>query len=151
MDNQHIDTSKQYYDGKSEHSNKNTESEDKLVLIGCLNIQDEIYRLESLITTIDGFYNESASKGIHDALISLNLANDTLKKIVADMPSKPQTAVISDKLVTDVIDNIREAINADDVDALDELLKFVPKENLVGFLPENKHNEYEEFREDCSV
>jgi len=41
-----------------------------------------------------------------------------------------------DKLVDSVIDQIKEDINGGDLTAIDELLRFVPKENLIGYLPE---------------
>ena len=39
-------------------------------------------------------------------------------------------------LVDSVIDQIKEDINGGDLTAIDELLRFVPKENLIGYLPE---------------
>ena len=41
-----------------------------------------------------------------------------------------------DKLVDSVIERIKEDINCGDLTAIDELLRFVPKESLIGFLPE---------------
>ena len=41
-----------------------------------------------------------------------------------------------DNLVDSVIDQIKEDINGGDLTAIDELLRFVPKENLIGYLPE---------------
>tara|TARA_R110000822_G_scaffold34517_1_gene98018 strand:+ start:1899 stop:2429 length:531 start_codon:yes stop_codon:yes gene_type:complete len=39
-------------------------------------------------------------------------------------------------LVDSVIDQIKEDINGGYLTAIDELLRFVPKENLIGYLPE---------------
>ena len=39
-------------------------------------------------------------------------------------------------LVDSVIDQIKEDINGGDLTAIDELLRFVPKENLIGYLTE---------------
>lgn len=42
-----------------------------------------------------------------------------------------------DNLIDSVIEQIKEDINVTgDLTALDELLRFVPKENLIGYLPE---------------
>ena len=41
-----------------------------------------------------------------------------------------------DNLVDSVRDQIKEDINGGDLTAIDELLRFVPKENLIGYLPE---------------
>lgn len=41
-----------------------------------------------------------------------------------------------DNLIDSVIDQIKEDINGGDLTAIDELLRFVPKENLIGYLPE---------------
>ena len=50
-------------------------------------------------------------------------------------------------LIDRVIERIKEDIASGDVTALDELLAFVPKENLIGFLPEE---EWERFENDYS-
>ena len=41
-----------------------------------------------------------------------------------------------DNLVDSVIEKIKEDIKDGDLTAIDELLRFVPKENLIGYLPE---------------
>ena len=41
-----------------------------------------------------------------------------------------------DNLVNTVIEKIKEDIKDGDLTAIDELLRFVPKENLIGYLPE---------------
>ena len=41
-----------------------------------------------------------------------------------------------DNLVDSVIEKMIEDINDGDLTAIDELLRFVPKENLIGYLPE---------------
>lgn len=41
-----------------------------------------------------------------------------------------------DNLVDSVIEQIKEDIKDGDLTAIDELLRFVPKENLIGYLPE---------------
>ena len=50
-------------------------------------------------------------------------------------------------LVDRVIEEIKNNILAGDLTAIDELLKFIPKENLIAFLPEE---EWERFENDYS-
>lgn len=45
-------------------------------------------------------------------------------------------------LIDRVIEEIKMSIQMGDIDALDELLQFIPKENLLNFLPEEEWNEY---------
>lgn len=47
------------------------------------------------------------------------------------------------KLIDRVIEQIKNDIAEGDVTALDELLTFVPKENLIGYLPEEEHERFE--------
>jgi hypothetical protein len=42
-----------------------------------------------------------------------------------------------------VIEEIKRGIAMGDVTSLDELLNFVPRENLIGFLPEEEWEKYE--------
>jgi hypothetical protein len=42
-----------------------------------------------------------------------------------------------DNLIDSVIEQIKEDIKDGDLTAIDELLRFVPKENLIGYLPED--------------
>lgn len=46
-------------------------------------------------------------------------------------------------LIDRVIERIKEDIASGDVTALDELLTFVPKENLIAFLPEEEWEQFE--------
>jgi|TARA_R110002072_G_scaffold72581_1_gene173392 hypothetical protein len=41
-------------------------------------------------------------------------------------------------LIDKVIDQIVIDVNAKDLTSIEELLKFVPEENLIGFLPEEE-------------
>jgi hypothetical protein len=50
-------------------------------------------------------------------------------------------------LIDRVIEEIKNDILAGDLTAIDELLKFIPKENLISFLPEE---EWERFENDYS-
>jgi hypothetical protein len=43
-------------------------------------------------------------------------------------------------LVERVVEQIKEDIKNGDVTALEELLSFTPKENLIGYLPEEEWN-----------
>lgn len=45
-------------------------------------------------------------------------------------------------LIDRVIEEIKLSIQMGDIDALDELLQSIPKENLLYFLPEKEWNEY---------
>lgn len=47
------------------------------------------------------------------------------------------------KLIDRVIEEIKMDIYSGDVTALDELLTFIPKENLIGYLPEEEWEQYE--------
>jgi len=45
------------------------------------------------------------------------------------------------KLITQVIAQIKEDINDNYLESLEELLNFIPNENLIGYLQEEKANE----------
>jgi hypothetical protein len=45
------------------------------------------------------------------------------------------------KLITQVIEQIKEDINDNYLESLEELLNFIPNENLLGYLQEEKANE----------
>jgi hypothetical protein len=45
------------------------------------------------------------------------------------------------KLITQVIQQIKEDINDNYLESLEELLNFIPNENLLGYLQEEKANE----------
>jgi len=47
-----------------------------------------------------------------------------------------------DNLVEAVIDQIKSDIAIEDVTAIDELLRFIPKKNLIGYLPEEDWKKY---------
>jgi len=46
------------------------------------------------------------------------------------------------ELIEDVVDQIDSDIVNRDVEALEELLRFCPIENLINYLPEEKHEQY---------
>lgn len=46
-------------------------------------------------------------------------------------------------LIDRVIEEIRKDFAMGDLTALDELLTFVPRENLIGYLPEEEWEQYE--------
>jgi len=46
-------------------------------------------------------------------------------------------------LIDRVIEEIRKDFAMGDLTALDELLTFVPRENLIGYLPEEEWDKYE--------
>ena len=46
-------------------------------------------------------------------------------------------------LINRVIEEIRKDFAMGDLTALDELLTFVPRENLIGYLPEEEWEKYE--------
>lgn len=47
------------------------------------------------------------------------------------------------KLIDRVIEEIKRDFAMGDLTALDELLSFVPRENLIGYLPEEEWEQYE--------
>ena len=47
------------------------------------------------------------------------------------------------KLIDRVIEEIKRDFAMGDLTALDELLSFVPRENLIGYLPEEEWERYE--------
>ena len=71
---------------------------------------------------------EIVDKGRYDVLYSFEngVYQTLISNEIEDM----------DKLVDSVIEQIKEDINCGDLTAIDELLRFVPKENLIGYLPE---------------
>jgi len=52
---------------------------------------------------------------------------------------------LEDKLVSQVVKQIREDFNSQDVTALFELLYDIPADKLVYYLPEDKHEEFKIF------
>jgi hypothetical protein len=50
---------------------------------------------------------------------------------------------IMSSLIDRVIEEIRKDFAMGDLTALDELLSFVPRENLIGYLPEEEREQYE--------
>ncbi len=46
-------------------------------------------------------------------------------------------------LIERVLEQIKADLSMGDVTAIEELLSFVPKENLIGYLPEEKWEQYE--------
>ena len=46
-------------------------------------------------------------------------------------------------LINRVLEQIKADLSMGDLTALDELLTFVPKENLIGYLPEEEWERYE--------
>ena len=47
------------------------------------------------------------------------------------------------KLIERVLEQIKSDLFNGDVEAIEELLSFVPKENLIGYLPEEEWERYE--------
>ena len=47
------------------------------------------------------------------------------------------------KLIERVVEQIMSDVSFKDVEAIEELLSFVPKENLIGYLPEEEWERYE--------
>jgi hypothetical protein len=54
------------------------------------------------------------------------------------------------KLINRVLEQIKADVSMGDVTAIEELLSFVPRENLIGYLPEEEWEKYEnEYMCDC--
>ena len=47
------------------------------------------------------------------------------------------------KLIERVLEQIKADLSMGDLTAIEELLTFVPKENLIGYLPEEEWEQYE--------
>jgi hypothetical protein len=47
------------------------------------------------------------------------------------------------RLIERVLEQIKADLFNDDVEAIEELLSFVPRENLIGYLPEEEWEQYE--------
>ena len=47
------------------------------------------------------------------------------------------------KLIERVVEQIKSDLSMGDVESLEELLSFVPRENLLGYLPEEEWEKYE--------
>jgi len=47
------------------------------------------------------------------------------------------------KLINRVLEQIKADVSIGDVTAIEELLSFVPRENLIGYLPEEEWEQYE--------
>jgi hypothetical protein len=47
------------------------------------------------------------------------------------------------RLIERVLEQIKADLFNDDVEAIEELLSFVPRENLIGYLPEEEWVQYE--------
>jgi hypothetical protein len=60
---------------------------------------------------------------------------DKISGITLDIDTK-------DEVIDNVIERIKEDIAQGDVTAIDELLRFVPDENLIWFLPEEEWTKY---------
>ncbi len=50
---------------------------------------------------------------------------------------------MNQSLINRVIEQIRTDLAYGELEAVEELLSFIPKENLVGFLPEEEWEQYE--------
>jgi len=62
------------------------------------------------------------------------------KRILSRVNYEPPYAVAESKLVDDVIEEIKKAVETGDLTAVDELLRFTPRQNLIRFLPEEQWN-----------
>jgi len=56
--------------------------------------------------------------------------------------AKTEQAERKQKLVDDVIEDLKESLASGDYTVLDELLKFIPSKNLIQALPEEKWGDY---------
>jgi hypothetical protein len=48
-----------------------------------------------------------------------------------------------DELIEEVVSQIHYDIQSRDTEAVEELLRFCPIQNLINYLPEEKHDNYE--------
>jgi hypothetical protein len=62
--------------------------------------------------------------------------------IAAIEEAKTEQEERKQKLVDDVIEDLKESLASGDFTVLDELLKFIPSKNLIQALPEEKWSDY---------
>lgn len=55
-----------------------------------------------------------------------------------------QAKELKQQLIEQVVDNIKRDIEYGDVEAIEELLRFCPTNNLVSYLPEEEWDKYKE-------
>ena len=75
-------------------------------------------------------------------IAKINSDNGTVEYIDERAKTDPYaqemiTEILDQKLIDKVLDGIMKDFAYGDVTAVEELLTFVPKENLIGYLPEN--------------
>jgi hypothetical protein len=80
---------------------------------------------------------EIVDKGRYDVLYSFEngVYHNDVKFSINTLDGMEETEDL-DNLIDSVIEQIKEDIKDGDLTAIDELLRFVPKENLIGYLPE---------------
>lgn len=80
-------------------------------------------------------------RGKNELITEADFQCPTFLQAVEDAKSKQEDR--KQKLVDDVIEDLKESLASGDFTVLDELLKFVPARNLIQALPEEKWNDYQ--------
>jgi len=86
--------------------------------------------------TPDGEVIRGKNELITEADFQCPVFLDAVKEAQAEQEERKQ------KLVDDVIEDLKESLVQGDYTVLDELLKFIPTKNLVQALPEEKWGDY---------
>ena len=58
---------------------------------------------------------------------------------------------MENELIDAVIEQIKDGVNNGDVTAIEELLRFVPEINLIGFLPEQDWSNHDDHSEQLNI
>ena len=80
----------------------------------------------------------------HDYELGYKQKLAELKKQTKEQEMKKLTTTQKNNLLTLVIEQIKEDMRDDYLESLEELLNFIPNENLLGYLQEEKANEITE-------
>ena len=99
-------------------------------------LKKQIKNLNSLYAVVDYFeeYDTSELKTIEVQDIRKKL--DEINVFLNSLKQKK----VTEKLINDVIAIITDDIRTEYLEALEELLKFIPYDNLIAYLPEEDKN-----------
>lgn len=101
-------------------------------------LKKQIKNLNSLYTVADHFeeYDTSELKNIEAQDIRKKL--DEINVFLNSLKQKK----VTEDLINDVIATITDDIRSEELEALEELLYFMPYDNLVAYLPEKDQEKY---------
>ena len=96
-------------------------------------------KYKSLQEKIEDLVNSSNSDGCTD---DLTVVEQSCVDALVDVEFEKPCAEGESKLVNEVMAQMENQIHIGDWTAIDELLRFVPRENLIHFLPEKMWKKY---------